>query len=75
MGLGYAHTFPQLGVMLNVKSSSNIIFLNKWHFLSAKAAPFRVEFISDAIEVMKVTTTIADIASKGLKLAFWQNSC
>jgi len=41
----------------------------------SKAAPFRVEFISDGIEVVAITTTIADIASKGLKLAYWQNSC
>ena len=45
------------------------------YIFSAKAAPFRVEFISDAIEIMAITTTIADIASKGLKLAYWQNSC
>jgi len=38
-------------------------------------APFRVEFITDGIELMEITTTIADIASKGVKLAYWQNSC
>jgi len=41
----------------------------------SKAAPFRVEFISDGIEVVAITTTIADIGSKGIKLKYWQNSC
>lgn len=41
----------------------------------SKAAPFRIEFISDGIEDMVTTTTIADLGSKGLKLYYWQNSC
>merc|ERR1712226_160333 len=41
----------------------------------SRTAPFRVEFISDGIEVVAITTTIADIGSKGLKLLYWQNSC
>jgi len=41
----------------------------------SSTAPFRVEFLSDGIELMEITTTIADIASKGVKLAYWQNSC
>ena len=52
-----------------------------WHIITksfvfvASTAPFRVEFLSDGIELMEITTTIADIASKGVKLAYWQNSC
>jgi len=41
----------------------------------SKTAPFRVEFISDGIEIMATTTTIADLGSKGIKLKYWQNAC
>jgi len=41
----------------------------------SSTSPFRVEFLSDGIEVVAITTTIADIGSKGLKLKYWQNSC
>ena len=54
---------------------NSILHIQKKLSFSAKAAPFRIEFISDGIEDMVTATTIADLGSKGLKLYYWQNSC
>ena len=43
--------------------------------ISAKAVPFRVEFITDGFEIVDPTNATGEVISKGAKLRYVQNTC